>query len=243
MSEPLADRIALAADDDEYFRMALCAVLRQLGFISVIETGSFDEAVERLEAQGEIGLAIFDLSMPGIDGPQALRTIRESFPVRKLAVVSASTSRSDILRSLEAGAHGFVSKGQGVKELQSALRQIIQGALYVPPALADLGQGNVPRLAEARAPRPERPAVHLTARQRDVLEMLVQGKANKEIARSLSLGPGTVKVHLAALFRTLGVANRAAAAVAGADLLRRLDRAVTGQEAASCTARASKGTA
>ena len=222
-SVSVSKRIALVADDDEYFRMALSTILKgQLGFAEVVETGSFDEAVECLEGMGRVSFAIFDLSMPGIDSPVALRTIRESFDVEKLAVVSASTERNDILQSLDAGAHGFVSKGQGIGELRRALLQILEGVVYVPPALANLAPGvrDAPRNAPATYSGSE--TAKLTPRQRDVLQLLVKGKSNKEIARVLSLGGGTVKVHLAALFRTLGVANRAAAAVAGAELLRRL---------------------
>lgn len=218
-------RTGLIADDDEYFRMAIKAILREkLKFDRVIETGSFDEAVERLEGEPSIALAIFDLNMPGMDSPAGLRTIRESFPVEKLAVVSASRDREHILQSLEAGAHGFVSKGQGVQDLQSALQQIMEGRIYVPPAVAEIGAGMqegprhfVSASAGGQVPR-------LTPRQLDVLRMLVEGKSNKEIARALELGAGTVKVHMAALFRNLGVTNRAAAAVNGAELLRRMQR-------------------
>lgn len=226
MSEQLSTRIGLIADDDEYFRMALTAILRErLSFERVVETGSFDEAVERLEDEERLTLAVFDLSMPGLDGPAALRTIRESFPVERLAVVSASRDRNDILQSLEAGAHGFVSKAQGPNELLSALQQILAGTVYVSPVLAELTPGvrSAPGFAAA-ASHFSHNGPRLTPRQKDVLRMLVDGKSNKEIARALGLGPGTVKVHMAALFRTLAVTNRAAAAVAGAAIINRFSR-------------------
>lgn len=222
---------ALIADDDEFFRMALTTVLkRRLGFSEVIETASFDEAVERLEQAHGVSLALFDLSMPGIDSPSALRTIRDSFAVERLAVVSASKRRRDILLSLEAGAHGFVSKDQGVDELEAALHQILEGRMYVPPHLAELQGAAESETEDTSRARPKSELPQLTPRQRDVLELLVLGKSNKEIARTLDLGPGTVKVHLAALFRTLGVASRAAAAAAGARLLEHLPK---GQEDSS----------
>lgn len=225
-----ANQSALIADDDEYFRMALTRILSdRLGFDEIIETGSFDEAIERLEGSGGVKLALFDLYMPGIDSPAALRVIRDSFEVDKLAVVSGSRRRSDVLMSLEAGAHGFISKGQGARDLETALRQILEGTVYVPPTLAELEprdeaaagsegmRGQAPRSSAAPEALPR-----LTPRQRDVLELLVKGKSNKEIARALELGPGTIKVHLAALFRNLGVENRSAAAVAGSRLLERI---------------------
>lgn len=209
--------VALIADDDEFFRIALRTILKKrLGFAKVIEAASFGEAVERLERAQGVSLALFDLSMPGIESPTALRTIRDTFAVGRLAVISASKQRRDILLSLEAGAHGFVSKDQGVDELETALRQILGGEMYVPPSLSDL-KACGSRQADDTPMRPAQPEpAHLTPRQRDVLELVVQGKSNKEIARALGLGPGTIKVHLAALFRSLGVTNRAAAAVAGA---------------------------
>lgn len=211
---------ALIADDDEYFRMAIKAILKDsLGFHQVIETGSFDEAVEQLEGRGRVALAIFDLSMPGIDSPAALREIRDNFQVDKLAVISASQSRGDMLGSLDAGAHGFVWKGQGVTNLKNALQQIIDGEIYVPSGLADLPSGSITGSGSTPAARPSPSVPQITPRQRDVLEMLVDGAPNKTIARSLNLGQGTIKVHLAALFRKLGVSNRAAAAAAGARLL------------------------
>ena len=212
---------ALIADDDEYFRMALAKILRErFGFAEVIETGSFDEAVDRLGKTKGVSLAVFDLMMPGIDSPAALRNIRESFAVARLVVISASRRRSDVLMSLDAGAHGFVSKSQGVAGLQSALRQILDGTVYVPPTLAELDGAAAPPGPDSPAAtsRPDRQP-HLTPRQREILGLLVEGKSNKEIARELDLAPGTIKVHLAALFRNLGVANRAAAAATGARVL------------------------
>ena len=220
----------MIADDDEYFRMALSTILkRDFRFADVIETASFDEALERLESAQDVELALFDLSMPGLDGPSALRIIREAFPVERLGVVSASESRSDILLSLEAGVHGFVSKGQGIGDLRRALEQILDGTIYLPPSVAALTPpAQEAASEEAAAPVTERREVRLTPRQWDVLEMLVEGKSNKEIARALQLGPGTIKVHLAALVRNLGVANRAAAAAAGARLLEKAPRAPRG---------------
>ncbi len=218
----MCETVALVADDDEYFRTAISAILRErLGFSKVVETASFDEAVERLESAGQISLAIFDLCMPGIESTAELRSIRDHFDVDKLVVVSASRDRADILQSLDAGAHGFVSKGQGVKDLRDALQQILNGAVYVPRALTALSpesrkQSN--ELGSAPSARLGARLPQLTPRQRGVLIMLVEGKSNKEIARALNLGRSTVKVHLAALFRKLGVNNRAAAAVAGARL-------------------------
>lgn len=224
-----AGRVGLIADDDEYFRVAAGAILtRHFNFSRIKEAGSLDEALEYLGEHGETDLALFDLSMPGMRTPTNLRVVRECFPQVRVAVISASSARRDILSALEAGVHGYMPKSLPVPELVKALEDIFNGGIYVPPCLADIA----PIPMEAADPQPEeelqqqsqselRPeqasSSHaLTTRQKDVLDLLVKGKTNKEIALALGLGEGTVKIHMAAIFRYFGVNNRAAAAVAGA---------------------------
>jgi DNA-binding NarL/FixJ family response regulator len=211
--------IAVVADDDEFFRMAVSALLtRHLGFAHVVETGSLDEALAALAERPEATLALFDLRMPGMAGASSLSAVRECFPSVKTAIVSASTDRGDILTALAAGSHGYVPKTFGAAELVKALGSILDGRIFVPAFLADgplpVSPVAFPVAANGAA------ATSLTRRQREVLELIVDGLSNKEIARRLDLGEGTVKVHVAALLRTLGVANRAMAAAAGARILR-----------------------
>ncbi len=214
-------QVALIADDDEFFRMALSAILvGQLGFAEVIETASLDEAVEKLSSRADISLALFDLGMPGMESPANLRAVRDCFETLRVAVVSGSQCRDDVLSALAAGVHGYVPKGLGVSELAQALKLIIDGVIYVPPCVAVLPAGvaigpiAIGRLASSSGATLDT----LTPRQRSVLTLLVQGQSNKAIARDLQLGEGTVKVHMAALFRSLGVKTRTAAAVAGGRL-------------------------
>ncbi|AWB24110.1 DNA-binding response regulator [Methylobacterium currus] len=224
--------VALIADDDDFFRLAVVAILtRSFGFAEVVETGSLDAALDQLSTRrGAVTLALFDLAMPGMEGPGSLSAVRECFPAVKVAVVSASTERNKILTALEVGVHGYVPKGIGSAELTRAVGMILDGQIYVPASLAVLdGAGPRPALEARPAGLDGRQdwrqdgrqlrIPDLTPRQRDVLALLVEGRSNKEIARRLQLGEGTVKVHMAALLRSLGVQNRAAAAVVGARLL------------------------
>jgi DNA-binding NarL/FixJ family response regulator len=219
-------RPVLIADDDEFFRLALKSVLiEKLNFSEVIETDNFDAAVEQLSSRAEIGLALFDLNMPGMKNWENLRTVRECFPSVPMAVVSGSRDRSDILMALSIGARGYINKGLGVAELTSALQSISDGSVYLPPFFPDL-----PQTDEVLISQPEMHSVekdgpvllsNLTPRQRQVLEMLVEGHSNKAMARTLDLSEGTIKFHLSAVFRVLGAANRVEAATSGMLLLDR----------------------
>lgn len=216
-------RIGLIADDDAYFRMAVGTILiRNLGFTEVQEAASLDDALLRMGGSMRISAALFGLSMPGMKSPANLRTVRECFPDTRIAVISGSSSRRSILLALEAGVHGYMPKSLEVADLTAALQVVLDGGIYVPPCLADISSS--PQEPAARFPELAEPALSdaanaLTPRQQEVLALLVQGKTNKEIASILRLGKGTVKIHLAAIFRHFGVSNRAAAAVAGARVL------------------------
>lgn len=215
-------RVGLVADDDAYFRVAVGAILtRHFGFTSVIEAASFDEAIERLGESRWTDAALFDLSMPGMNTPTNLRAVRECFPTTRVSVISASSCRRNILTALEAGAHGYILKSLSISELVSALTIVFNGEIYVPSCLANLPSStdDTARLrqrTEAPTSGLAAPSNTLTSRQQDVLDLLIKGKTNKEIAIALGLGEGTVKIHMAAIFRYFGVNNRAAAAVAGA---------------------------
>lgn len=212
----MSRHVALVADDHELFRVALGGILTaQLGFGSVLHTSTLDEALERLGDTPAVTLALFDLAMPGMIDAASLRTVREVFPDVRVVLVTASTRREDILLALSAGVHGFVPKTLRLPDMARALDRVVAGQIYVPPAIADISATSRDDILADPAPtRRTEPAVSLTPRQREVLALIRGGKSNKEIARTLHLGPGTVKVHVAAVLRALGVANRAGAAAA-----------------------------
>ena len=197
-------RIAVVADDHELPRAALSALLKgRLGFERVIETASLDEAFERLGEEPDVALALFDLDMPGVKDAFSQQAVREIHPAMKTAVVSGSTRREDMLAALAAGVHGYVPKCLSLGAMETALGDILGGRIFVPPSIAELSP------ARGVAPLSRPPA--LTDRQRDVLRLLIDTPSNNEIARALGLGLGTVKIHLAGLYRALGGGGRAEA--------------------------------
>ncbi|WP_323784653.1 response regulator transcription factor [Thalassovita sp.] len=244
----LTNTVALVADDDEYFRMAVVAILEdEFGFTDILEASNLEQAKQQMDGCKRIDLALFDLGMPGMFGASSLQGLRLEHPqVRKMAVVSASRNRNDVLEALASGTYGYVAKSEGISEMKHALTQILKGRVYAPALLQEppetvnkhvrfsvngtervVPDRDPEQVAEASryVPDPQNEEIdletipELSPRQRKVLELLVQGMSNKEIARELDLGIGTVKVHMTALFSKLGVSNRTSAVAVGARLL------------------------
>jgi DNA-binding NarL/FixJ family response regulator len=205
--------VALVADDHELYCAGLSKLLEaSLGFDEVIRVRSFDDALTRLGDDPLISLATFDPAMTGMHGVASLQLVRRLCPALRIAVISGSTRRDDVLQAVATGVHGYLPKTLRVAELERALRAILDGRTVVPPGLFEIDRGWREGAAEpatgATAP------VELTPRQRQVVRLIAEGKSNKEIARALDLAEGTIKVHVNALYRTLSVRNRASAVAA-----------------------------
>lgn len=211
------------AGDDESFRFVLRSILQdRLGFPEVVETTSSEAAIKLLRCGGDICLVLFDLNMPGMNNWQNLRAVRECFPLVRMAVVSDSRDRHDILMALSIGLHGYVYKGAGIAELVRAIGLIDEGMVYVPSFLPDLRvTGSEMAVGHETVINQIEPEIvqSMTSRQKEILRLLVDGKSNKGMARALNLSEGTIKFHIAAVFRILGASNRVEAAISGATLL------------------------
>lgn len=150
-------------------------------------------------------LILLDLKLPGINGLSLLRELRERNVWAPTLVVSASRSPHDARSALEHGALGFVSKSSSSSELLNAIDTVRRGEIYLPPEwhslLGPAGRNEEGHDAHSRA---------LTERQSEILHLVAQGYANKNIAALLNLSENTVKVHLREAFRALGVTNRTA---------------------------------
>ncbi len=214
----------IVADDHALVRHGVRLVLEgEFPEETVVEAVNLDSTLEALAAHPE-ALLLIDLAMPGMDGVESLRVLREEFPGPPMAVLSATDDWQTIKRALDAGMNGYVLKSGSPDELLYAVRTIRSGHLYVPAGVARAVShiaAPTAHLAPASAPptaATSMPAENLTARQRDVLGRLMQGHSNKQIARDLDIGEGTVKIHLAAIFRALGARNRTDAVMIAARL-------------------------
>jgi DNA-binding NarL/FixJ family response regulator len=205
----------LVADDHSLYRAGLSFLLKdKLGFASVIEAATFDAALDRLSEPAKVDLALFDLSMPGISGPESLSVVKETYPGLRVAIVSGSEERNDVLRTVATGLSGYVPKSLSDDEIVGALEDILDGRIYVPRFMTAAGlstgaKSSGQEIAEGKGgPGGGAVTKPISPRQRDVLDCVRRGLSNKEIARELDIAEGTVKIHLAALFSHFGARNR-----------------------------------
>ncbi len=205
----------LIADDHGLYRSGFSFLLRdRMGFRSVIEAATFDAALDRLADTPNVDLALFDLAMPGVSGPESLSVVKETYPGMRVAIVSGSEERSDVVKSVAMGLNGYVPKSLSDDEIVGALHDILEGRVFVPRfmtsgAAAHRGNDRSSDLSGSKGdPGGGATCKPISPRQRDVLDCVRRGLSNKEIARELDIAEGTVKIHLAALFSHFGARNR-----------------------------------
>ncbi|MDA8230975.1 MAG: response regulator transcription factor [Magnetospirillum sp.] len=205
----------LLADDHALFREGIRLVLESLvdGGVEVVEAGDYHQALTLVRTDPRIEIGFLDLNMPGMDGFLGIESLKRAAPDVHLVVISASTEPYDVRHALDAGASGYIAKSSPSTAMIEAIRSVLAGDTYLSPELDP-----VPAAGQLR--RADGIDLHdlLTPRQRDVLAMLRQGKSNKEIAREMHLAEITVKLHVTAILRALGVENRTQAAILAAKL-------------------------
>ncbi|MFM8899337.1 MAG: response regulator [Burkholderiales bacterium] len=215
----------LLIDDHPLILSALQSVIRGLGDdVQVSGVASGTAARELLQKDSSFDLVLLDLHLGDTDGFDLLTELRSTYPALPVVVVSASDRASDVIRSIDLGAMGFVPKRASNETLFEALHMVLSGGIYVPPMsltpgqdpASDEPQGAVASAAQTRGfQEPVNLAsLGLTPRQCDVLALLLQAKPNKLIARELNISVETVKDHVAAVLRVLGVSSRTQAVLA-----------------------------
>ena len=196
----------LIVDDHPVLREGLCAFLRA-GHpeVGILQAASAEEAFGVADANIDLDVVVLDLKMPGVQGSGAVRELGRRRPDLPIIVLSSSEDPDDVRDVLSSGAMGYVCKSASQQTLMTAIEVVLRGDVYVPPLMLDR------RPSERDAPGSAASA--LTPRQREVLAQVQAGRSNKQIAHALSLSEKTVKAHVTALFRSLGVVNRTEAAL------------------------------
>jgi len=195
----------LLVDDHALFRDGLSLLLHNLDDdVRVIEAGDSISAFEVLSKHSDLDFMLLDLNIPGTHGFSVLETMIKDYPTVPVAVLSASARKEDVDRVMATSAMGYIHKNTPSKVLLGAIQLMLAGGLYTPPP-DTIGEDSV----SAKSP------TALTERQIEVLTLLVGGDSNKQMAGKLGIAEATIKMHVTAIFKTLGVKNRTQAALAG----------------------------
>lgn len=203
----------LIVDDHPLFRHALIQAVRySLPQAQISETAAVNEFYERLENGPEPDLVLLDLNLPGASGFSAFVHVRAQYPALPIIVVSAHEDASIIQRAIAHGAMGYIPKSAHPSHIGEAIRQVLDGDIWLPPNLPAANMNFDPRAADETA-LAER-IQSLTPQQFRVLMMVAEGLLNKQIAYELDVSEATIKAHVTAIFRKLGVQNRTQAVLA-----------------------------
>jgi DNA-binding NarL/FixJ family response regulator len=212
----------LLVDDHTLIREALRGVLNELDAgAMILEASRWSDAARLLEEHPDLALVLLDLGLPDRKGFAALEEARARHPKIPIVILSGTCDREHVEKALNLGAVGFIPKSGEREVMLSALRLVFSGGVYIPPEILsrpDTSNGLV-HSAAAGGRRPDAlpravPAdLGLTARQIDVLALMMRGKSNKAICRILNLAEPTVKNHVTAILKALKASNRTEAVV------------------------------
>ncbi|MFV1850064.1 MAG: response regulator [Thalassospira sp.] len=207
----------LIADDHPLVRGALKQALStELDNVTVFEAGSLFEAFDQIESRkGDIDLVLLDLHMPGMNGFTGLFSLRASYPDIPVSIVSASQELPVVRRSIEYGASAFVPKSAPVDQIGLAVKTVLDGGMWMPDWAREAME-NGP--ADDEATGLAEKIGQLTPQQLRVLNMLTEGKLNKQIAYELDVTEATVKAHVSAILRKLSVHSRTQAVIIAREL-------------------------
>jgi DNA-binding NarL/FixJ family response regulator len=185
----------MVVEDHHVVRQGLVALLKTVPDMSVVAEGADGKQAIDLFRQHEPDVTLMDLRMPNLSGVDAVVQIRQDYPAARIIVLTTFDGDEDIYRALQAGARAYLLKGMFGDELMDAIRAVHAGKSRIPPAVAE-------RLANRMG------GPGLTARELDVLRLIVSGNSNKEIGEGLHISEATVKTHINNILSKLGVTDR-----------------------------------
>jgi DNA-binding NarL/FixJ family response regulator len=198
----------LIVDDHALIRDAMRVVVLEIcPDARVLVASNALEALTFAASHTDIDLVLLDVNLPDRDGLDVLAELRRRYPATSVAMLSGTKDQQTIMRALSLGAVGFIPKAETREVLLGALGLILKGGIYIPPAA--LAAAQAPPVEATRPDAPPTPASPgLTDRQMDVLALMMRGKSNKLICRELDLAEPTVKNHVSAILKSLGVNTR-----------------------------------
>lgn len=204
----------LIADDHDMARAGICSLLSTVDGLQIIGEATDGHAAVKLCAELSPDLVLLDIRMPHQDGIATLQTIRRSWPSIRVVILTMHDNPDYLVEAIKAGAAGYILKDASRRDLIAAIRQVLRGETAMPTSLMSEA---LQRFAAPPA-QAAQPATPLTRREVDVLRLIAQGQTNRQIGLSLSISPGTVKVHVERIIGKLEVYDRTQAAVRAIEL-------------------------
>jgi DNA-binding NarL/FixJ family response regulator len=209
MPEPDRDPTrVVVVDDHELFVGGLVRMLSEHG-IDVVGTAHSGEAALEIVERVRPDVVLMDLSLPGISGVEATRRLRSAHPGQCVIVLTAISDEADLIEAILAGASGYLLKDASIDEILAGVEAALRGDSLIAPQLT----GKLLRRIRSRPLQFVGPRPRLSDREREVLELMIEGCDNAEIARRLYISQNTVKNHVSAILTKLGVDNRVQAVV------------------------------
>ncbi len=204
----------LLIDDHSLITTAMSSLLQSMFLNVQVYVGANAKEARQLAAQygDSADLMILDLGLPDAQGTSLLEELLADYPALKILVLSGISDPESILRTLSAGAAGFVPKSLDANLLKDAINFVLEGGVYIPSRI--LTQQQSVGMNPQQPQENPNSSVHLTPRQRQVLKLLSQGDSIKTICRRLDLSEGTVKTHVTAIYRAFDARNRTEALIA-----------------------------
>ncbi|MGH1430838.1 MAG: response regulator [Neptuniibacter sp.] len=210
----------LLADDHPLFREAIINVIKNsFPGCETLETEDLESALEIAQKEDDLDLILLDLNMPGMNGLNGLITLRNDLPTVPVVIVSAEEDKQIVLQAITYGAVGFITKSSPREQMTEALKQILAGNVYLPSDIIRSSQPDNRRTQRKDDNQiPPELLSSLTRRQLLVLERMSKGESNKQIAYNLNIAETTVKAHVSAILRKLGVHNRIQAVLSAGNI-------------------------
>jgi two-component system, NarL family, response regulator NreC len=187
----------LLADDHMVVRQGLRVLLEQAGMVVIGEASDGQEAL-RIAHEQHPDVAVLDIAMPHLNGLETAKRLREALPQIKIVLLTVHTEDPYILEALQSGAVGYVLKTQAAVDIVQAIRDVLQGGIYLSPRIS-------PAVVQAYLTRSHLPPDPLTSREREILQLIAEGQMMKEIAWRLGLSIKTVESHRINLMRKLDI--------------------------------------
>ena len=199
----------LLADDHHLFREGLTRLLSEEENIEVVASLRSGEEVLAMVHDLKPDVVLLDVKMPGLDGVETARRLRERHPDLGILLLTVSEDRETLFNAVQAGVRGYLLKSSTSQELVDAIHRISRGEAVISPSMSAKLLDEFVALSQGKRQRPED---ILTERERDILRYIASGMSNKEIGAALAISPHTVKAHLRHILDKLGLRSRTQAA-------------------------------